>query len=308
LFSGCGGTSLGAAQAGLEVVWAANHWPAAVELHRRRHPKTIHVCQDLQQFDWRALPDHEILWASPACQGHSEAAQPARSRDRSLAHAHDRLRSTAWAIVSACEAKQPRSFVVENVPEFREWRLLPAWRAALGLLGYRLTEQVLTASKWGVPQRRRRLIIVGHLDRELRIDEPDVEHEPTLEGVLDPEDPEPEWIEIEDIATPGARRRAQHAHRTFGGRPCWGWHVSHRGAWARTLAQPANTLTTKNQHYLVADGHYRLWTVDETLGAQGFPVGYLDGVPRTQALVMAGNAVPPGLAKGVLEQVARSLR
>lgn len=331
LFAGCGGTSEGARRAGLDVVWAANHWPAAVELHKRRHPRAIHVCQDLQQFDWRQLPAHEILWASPACQGHSEAAQPARARDKSIAAAHDHLRTTAWAVISAVLAKRPRAFAVENVPEFREWAPSPVidldgnvrefergsmyrhWLMTFRLAGYHVTEQILTASKWSdprwgdCPQRRRRLIIVGHLERELEILEPDVaaDDEATLEPILDFD--AGEWSPIGEISYPGARRRAEHADTTFGGGPCWGWHASHRGAWARSPAAPANTITTQNQHYLVRGGEYRLWSVPETSRVMGLPADYLDGVPRTAALVMAGNAVPPQLAAGVLTQIRDSL-
>ena len=40
LFAGAGGFSEGARMAGLEVVWAANHWPVAVEWHAANHPDT----------------------------------------------------------------------------------------------------------------------------------------------------------------------------------------------------------------------------------------------------------------------------
>ncbi len=52
LFAGAGGFSTGATMAGVQVVWAANHWPAAVQVHANNHPTTQHVCQDLQQADW----------------------------------------------------------------------------------------------------------------------------------------------------------------------------------------------------------------------------------------------------------------
>ncbi len=55
LFAGAGGSSEGARQAGARVVWAANHWPLAVEVHELNHPETAHACQDLTQADFRAL-------------------------------------------------------------------------------------------------------------------------------------------------------------------------------------------------------------------------------------------------------------
>lgn len=56
LFAGAGGFSTGAAMAGCRVVWAANHWPAAVQVHANNHPEALHVCQDLQQADWTQVP------------------------------------------------------------------------------------------------------------------------------------------------------------------------------------------------------------------------------------------------------------
>jgi DNA (cytosine-5)-methyltransferase 1 len=303
LFAGAGGFSTGAELAGLDVVFAANHWPVAVAVHKHNHPKTAHACQDLQQFDFRRVPDHEILVASPACQGHSQAGHLGRLASSTVAAAHDAMRSTAWAVVSCAEAKQPRAIVVENVPEFREWRLFPAWRAALGLLGYHLTEQVLTASRWGVPQRRRRLFLIGRLDGPLELADPEVD-EPPIRQALD--FGAGEWTKIDDVTKPGARGRLEHARSHH--RRCWGQHVSHRGAWGRSLDEPSSTVTTQNQHWLVDGERYRLWTVAETLRAMTFASDYIPAdVGRTDAIKLAGNAVPPRLAAGLLEHVARSL-
>ncbi len=94
LFAGAGGFTEGAIEAGIEVMWAANHWPLAVEYHTANHPSTYHLCQDLHQADWSQVPAHDLLLASPACQGHS------RARGTEMPH-HDALRSTAWAIVKS---------------------------------------------------------------------------------------------------------------------------------------------------------------------------------------------------------------
>lgn len=303
LFAGAGGFSTGAELAGLDVVFAANHWPVAVAVHRHNHPKVRHECQDLNQFNFARMPDHEILVASPACQGHSEAGQPGRSKSPGAASAHDAMRSTAWAVVSAAEAKQPRAIVVENVPEFREWRLYPAWRAALGMLGYHLTEQILTASRWGVPQRRRRLFIVGRLDGPLDIADP-VVAEPPIREALDFKSGT--WTRIDDVTKPGARARLEHARSNF--RRCWGQHVSHVGAWGRSVDEPSTTVTTQNQHWLVCGGRYRLWTVAESLRAMSFASDYIPAsVGRTDAIRLAGNAVCPRQGAGLLTQVAASL-
>jgi DNA (cytosine-5)-methyltransferase 1 len=76
LFAGLGGFTEGATRAGVQVVWAANHWKAAVDVHARNHPHTDHACQDLRQADWGSVPAHDLLLASPACQGHSRTCRP----------------------------------------------------------------------------------------------------------------------------------------------------------------------------------------------------------------------------------------
>jgi site-specific DNA-cytosine methylase len=154
LFAGAGGFSTGATMAGCTVVWAANHWPAAVQVHANNHPGAVHVCQDLQQADWTRVPAHDLLLASPACQGHS------RARGKERAH-HDAQRSTAWAVVSAAECHRPAVVLIENVPEFAAWVLYPAWCAAMHALGYALAPMVLDAADHGVAQHRRRLFVVA---------------------------------------------------------------------------------------------------------------------------------------------------
>lgn len=120
LFAGLGGWSTGARMAGVEVLWAANHWPAAVEWHSQNHPDAIHVCQDLHQADWTKVPSHDILLASPCCQGHSKARGKASGNPQ-----HDASRSTAWAVAGTserghcpdCGARWVRKVSREFVPQ-----------------------------------------------------------------------------------------------------------------------------------------------------------------------------------------------
>ena len=151
LFAGWGGFTEGATAAGADVLFAANHWPLAVEAHASNHPNTEHACQDLRQMDWATLPKHDVLLASPACQGHSPAANASRKRD-AVANAHDALRATSWAVVDCVEVCRPSAFVVENVPRFARWgpngkpgAFFEHWLDSFRIRGYEVEVRMLWA-------------------------------------------------------------------------------------------------------------------------------------------------------------------
>ncbi len=294
LFAGWGGFTSGALAAGAQVLWAANHWPLAVEAHASNHPNTMHACQDVRQADWGSLPEFDVLLASPACQGHSTASQPARRRY------HDELRSTAWAVVDCADATEPAALVVENVPSFKQWRLFNVWCQALAALGYTLTEHLLTASRWGVPQRRTRLFIVGlrgSAAGRLRLADPEVP-EPAFWPHLDPK--APGWRPI-TAASPGAQARIRSA-QARSGRDCLVQHVTgHPGV---PVHEPIRTITTKDQWAVVRGSKYRPLTIREYARAMGFDDSYQwPRSSRADAVLGIGNAVCPPVAAGVVRAV-----
>jgi DNA (cytosine-5)-methyltransferase 1 len=67
LFCGFGGSSVGLANAGLELQLAANHWAKAIETHAANFPRAEHVQADISNYDMRRLPHSDLLWASPIC-------------------------------------------------------------------------------------------------------------------------------------------------------------------------------------------------------------------------------------------------
>lgn len=294
LFAGWGGFTLGAHAAGVEVVWAANHWRLAVETHALNHPGVAHACQDLRQADWTALPRYDLLLASPACQGHSQASQPRRRTY------HDEMRATAWAVVDCADVTEPRALVVENVLDFRRWRLFPQWCAALEALGYQLTQVVRRATWHGVPQRRNRLFVVGTRRRRFHLDAPILEPvEPAFGPCIEWD--APGWRHV-DEAAPNARDRFDVARRRWG-RRFLSQHVSeHPGV---PLTQAIRTITTKDQWVVVDGDRYRPLTLREYARGMGFPDSYRWAeAPREDVVRGLGNAVPPPMARDVVAAAA----
>lgn len=293
LFAGAGGFSTGATLAGCKVVWAANHWPAAVLVHANNHPDTLHLCQDLQQADWTQVPAHDLLMASPACQGHSRA----RGKDR--AH-HDAQRSTAWAVVSAAECHKPAVVLVENVPEFAAWSLYPAWCVAMHALGYALAPMVLDAADHGVPQNRRRLFIVGTRSKhpvELRL--PRREHVGSGQII---DFTAGKWSAIDkpgrSLATLSRIKAGRAAH---GGRFITAYYGNEAGG--RALSRPVGTITTRDRWAVIDGDRMRMLNVQECRRAMGFPEGYLLPDRAKDAMHMLGNAVCPPVARDVIEAI-----
>lgn len=296
LFAGAGGFSTGATQAGANVVWAANHWQDAVKFHTINHPQTQHVCQDLHQADWSQVPEHDIVLASPCCQGHSRAKG---AQGKSI----DQSRSTAWAVVSACEFHRPRFFVVENVKEFLGWALYPSWRDAMQRMGYRITENTLNAQTFGVPQSRERVFLIGSLDQEVEIQDPGKALIPARSII---QWSEGAWAPIETTLN-GKPRSQAILSQVKEGRKVHGdeFMVAYYGneKQGRSLDKPLGTLTTRDRFAVVRGDQMRFLTKEEVRIGMGFPKEYAIPKQKKLAVHMLGNAVCPPVAREITKQL-----
>lgn len=293
LFCGAGGFSTGATMAGCSVVWAANHWPAAVQVHADNHPATAHVCQDLQQADWRTVPAHDLLMASPACQGHS------RAKGKERPH-HDALRSTAWAVVSAAECHRPAVVLVENVQEFAQWALYHAWCAAMHALGYALAPMVIDAADHGVAQHRRRMFIVGTRSKhplELRF-----EPQPHVGSGQIIDFDAGRWSPIHKPGrAPATLARIAAGRARHGARFVTAYYGRETGG--RCLSRPVGTITTRDRWAVVDSDRMRMLSVPECRRAMGFPDSYRLPERAKDAMHMLGNAVVPVVARDLIRAI-----
>lgn len=295
LFAGAGGFSTGATMAGAEVIWAANHWPVAIEWHAANHPGTEHACQDLQQADFRDAPAHDILLASPACQGHS------RAKGKERPH-HDALRATAWAVVTCAEVHRPSVALIENVPEFAEWTLYQPWCAAMHALGYALAPMVIDAADHGVPQHRRRLFIAATRSKHpIVLDLPKREFTPAA-NVIDFD--AGRWSAINK---PGRSvrtlARIEAGRRAHGARFVAPYYGSGSGETGRSMARPLGTITTRDRWAVIDGDRMRMLTSDECRAAMGFPAGYLLPATHKEAVHLLGNAVCPPVVRDIINAI-----
>ncbi len=292
LFAGAGGFSTGAQMAGCNVVWAANHWAEAVEWHGYNHPKALHVCQDLHQANWAKVPAHDLMLASPCCQGHSKARGKSTNNPQ-----HDESRSTAWAVVSAAEFHNPQGIIVENVPEFMQWNLYPAWCAAMQALGYSISPHIVDAANHGVPQNRIRLFLVlAKSKAPLALDLPKRDWV-SARSFIDVN--AGKW---QPINKPGRAlatlERVKHGRREFGDEFVFSYYGNTKIS--RSIDRPIGTITTKDRWAVVSGNKMRMLNRFESRDAMSFPSNYQLPDNHRLAVHLLGNAVCPKAAADII--------
>lgn len=158
IFSGCGGMSLGFEQAGVEVLAAFDNWQPAVDIYRANFDHPIYqkdLCDDDAVETIKGLkPD--LIMGGPPCQDYSIAGK------REIG---DRANLTI-RFAEIVTGVRPEWVVFENVYNIERFGTLPVMKTMLREAGYGLSYRVLDASRCGVPQTRKRFILVGRLGSE----------------------------------------------------------------------------------------------------------------------------------------------
>ena len=157
LFAGCGGLTLGFQNAGFKIVGAYDFWDVAIDIYKRNfnHPIIKRDLNDIENLcDMEELkPD--VIIGGPPCQDYSSAGH----RDENLGRAQ--LTISFAEIITRI---RPRFFLMENVPNIRKSEKLEVILDMFHRAGYGISRMVMDASKFGVPQKRRRYIVVGGLN------------------------------------------------------------------------------------------------------------------------------------------------
>ncbi|MCK6210075.1 DNA cytosine methyltransferase [Georgenia sp. EYE_87] len=334
LFAGCGGLTLGVAQAaherglGLQVPLALDFDKAPVDVYRANFPEAnvqVGAVESYFDGDLGATPTQtesvtrqevgevDLLIGGPPCQGHSNLNNHTRRDDPK-----NRL---YLRMARAAEVLRPRVLVIENVPAVvhDSQQVVARASAHLTALGYDVATMRVELVKLGIPQTRRRHILLAVRSdllgggaasdflefepepvHDLRWAIGDLEHIDSTRGIDRPSRMSPEnrqriqWlINNREVNLPNHFRppchRGDHSYVSMYGRLSWDL--------------PAQTITSGFGS--MGQGRYghpsqpRTLTPHEAARIQGFPdfFQFDDIVTRTQLSVIIGNAVPPALAR-----------
>lgn len=327
LFAGAGGLSLGLTQAGFDVRAAVDNDPVAVATYRNNIGGHI-TCESIENVTAEALLDRAglapgdctLMTGGPPCQGFSLQRRGPREDVR------NRL---VLQFIRMAEEIRPRFFLMENVGALlsKNGRLfLEEFSARAAGMGYALHVELLNASDFGVPQHRRRALLVGERlengPARFRFPEPHTALHPSTvrEALADLPSPPADGSPHETVANHYRERRlsalnverirhvpqgggradlpvhlqlachrnnAQHRHLDVYGRLAWN--------------APAGTLTARFDSFtrgrFAHPEEHRSLTIREGARLQTFPDTFIFTGNREEQARQVGNAVPPLLAR-----------
>ncbi len=175
LFSGCGGTTTGLKAAGFAVIAAVDNDPLANESFATNHPDVQVWAHDLLCLDPSQLRQHlglrkgglDLLAACPPCQGFSRVRTL-----NGLRTVDDPAKRLVRRFLAFAAELLPKAILFENVPGLSADSRFAALIRGLRSLRYECNFAILDAADYGVPQRRKRLLLIASRVGEIQFAEP----------------------------------------------------------------------------------------------------------------------------------------
>lgn len=320
LFAGCGGLSTGFLDAGVRVVAGFEIDQRAVDAYEYNHSyrgsrgyvADLSIASGDELLKLAKIKRADFVVGGPPCQPFSIAGK--------RQGANDSRADLIGHFVRIVGELKPSVFLMENVPNLAsiaEGRFLEGVKSALRCLGYTVEHRVVSAADYGVPQTRKRLVVMGVKGkREMDFPKPShgtadmpfrsaasaigdlpdagefgetgiFNHEPTAHSL--------DMIERFSRLQVGRRERGSFHDRLHPDRPSY------------TLrAGSGNFSPLRPIHYK----YHRVITVRESARLQGFSDDFLwpDRIPRLQQYRQVGNAVAPPMAEAFANSLAKQMK
>lgn len=320
LFAGCGGLSTGFLDSGLKVAAGLELDARAVDVYTYNHAYrgSVGIRCDLSSVSGAELIKRadlsraDFVIGGPPCQPFSIVGKRLGGED----HRADLIDH----FVRLVGELEPRAFLLENVPNLASMEngsILKRLVNRLRRFGFGVRSEIVAAADYGVPQVRRRLIVMGIRDRE-EINFPMPTHGPLRLPYRTAKDAIGDLPDAGEFGETGIFNHEPTEHsagmraRLRGLRP----GQRERGSFHDRLDpdRPSYTLRAGSGNFSpLRPIHYtydRVVTARESARIQGFDDHFIwpDRIPRLQQYRQIGNAVPPPLASAFARAMALQLR
>jgi DNA (cytosine-5)-methyltransferase 1 len=316
-------------QAGFKVIGAVDNDPLSVETYKANHREVKVWETDIRDLKVAAVKKRFNLWKGeldllagcPPCQGFSTV----RTLNGGRVVDDDR-NDLVFEFLRFVDGLRPKTVMMENVPGLAADKRMKKFTAELDRLGYQSNYRVLDAAHYAVPQRRRRLILLGARFGLVAFASPDparrtvrdaIAHLPPPQKSCDPLHNLPETRSrritglLKSIPKNGGSRTDLGAEQQLEcHKRCDGFRdIYGRMAWDR----PAPTITggcvNPSKGRFLHPEENRAITLREAALLQGFPPNYIISLRRGKypAAALIGNALPPGFVKVQAKSLKRYL-
>jgi DNA (cytosine-5)-methyltransferase 1 len=318
LFCGCGGLSLGLREAGFRVIAGIDADSLASSTFRMNHRSATVLQKDITEVDTDELMRDlglsvgtlDLLAGCPPCQGFSRLRTLNGQRDVS-----EPMNDLIFQFSRFVRAFKPKTIMMENVPGLVQDPRFTSFTNSLAAMGYKYRYNIFDAADFGVPQRRRRLILLAALSERPEFGAAS-QRRATVRGAIDDllppglgDDPAHDYPVqrapkvlslIKKVPKDGGSRTSLGADAQLScHQKCDGFKdVYGRMAWS----QPSPTITggciNPSKGRFLHPEQDRAITLREAALLQGFPRTYKLDLSRGRypTAQMIGNAFPPKFA------------
>ena len=319
LFCGCGGLTLGLKQAGFNVVGAVDFEELAVESYKMNHPEVQVWQDDITQLDTKEIMKKlklkkgrlDLVAGCPPCQGFSTMRTLNGGRK-----INDERNDLIFEFLRFVKDFEPKAIMMENVPGLYEDKRFKKFCDEIRKLGYKPKSGVENAADYGVPQRRKRTILLAGKGFEIDFAKP-VKKKKYVKDFIkglpkagksgDPlhDLPERRTAEIKRrIALipkdGGSRTDLPKSEQLDCHKKCDGFKdVYGRMAWDKFAPTITSGCTNPSKGRFLHPEENRAITLREAALLQTFPKGYKLSLKKGKGktALMIGNALPPVFIK-----------
>ena len=306
LFSGSGGLDLGFLATGkFEIIFANDFSRQACDTYK--HNIGNHIIHD-DIANLKDLPNADLIIGGPPCQGFS-TANPKRSFD----DPRNQLFKEYARIIA--EVK-PKMFLMENVSgmvTMQKGKVFELIKKELSNCGYTLYDKLLNAKDFGVPQSRRRMIIIGvRKDIKNKFVFPTPSHSEgnhttvgqiLFDNPIDPKNKNHIIGKLTDLNL----KRIKHIPEGGSMKHCPP-ELQNNSDLNRSMRRLSRTKVSHTIVHNNCDHYYhptenRRITIREMARIQGYSDKYIFFGSKSEQSRQIGNSVPVGLAKAVAKQI-----
>jgi len=306
LFCGAGGLSEGFKQAGFNIVLGVDNDPVALETFRKNHSNSEILCKDILKLSkedvWKKIgyQNIELIIGGPPCQGFSLA----RKRDPK----DQRNELIKYFLKIVFEIK-PKMFLIENVSGLLSMRNHKGKNIIEEIMnltkkeGYFIKKFLLNAEEYGVPQKRKRVFLVGSLFEELNLKIKKQKKKGVSEILLKKEEV-PRVYFLSKKSINGFKRRERENRKKGRG---YGWQFldlkdTSYTISARYYKDGAEALIKYSEEEI------RMLTPKECAFIQSFPEDYQFEGGKVKTYKQIGNAVPPQLSLKIARAIKEEIK